>query len=106
MSSSQRKLGSLSTSANPYNVGGHVYILCNKPNGVLYIGVTADLPARMMQHREGNGSSFCRRYGIKRLVLAEEYPTIEEAIAREKAMKAWKRAWKIERIEKLQSDIE
>ncbi|MEC7624111.1 MAG: GIY-YIG nuclease family protein, partial [Pseudomonadota bacterium] len=55
-----------------------------------------DLSRRIVQHREGKGSAFCRRYGLKRLVYAEEHDSIEEAIAREKAMKAWKRAWKIE----------
>lgn len=80
-------------------MGGWVYILCNKPQGVLYVGVTADLPARMMQHRNGTGSTFCRRYGIKRLAYVEHHPDISSAIAREKAMKAWKRAWKIELIE-------
>lgn len=81
-------------------MGGHVYILTNKPHGVLYVGVTADLAARMMQHRAGTGSAFCRRYGLKRLVYTEQYSDIEAAIAREKAIKAWKRAWKIELIEK------
>ncbi|HCI63163.1 MAG TPA: excinuclease ABC subunit C, partial [Erythrobacter sp.] len=47
----------------------------------------------------GKGSAFCRRYGLKRLVYAEEHDSIEDAIAREKAMKAWKRAWKIELVE-------
>ena len=79
--------------------GGWVYIMTNKPGGVLYIGVAADLAARVYQHRRGEGSAFCRRYNLKRLVLAEPYPTIEEAIAREKAMKEWKRAWKIRAIE-------
>ena len=79
--------------------GGTVYIMTNKRDGVLYIGVTADLSARIMQHRTGGGSQFCRRYGLDRLVLVEDYPTIEEAIAREKALKAWNRAWKIELIE-------
>ena len=64
--------------------GGWVYILTNKPQGILYIGVTADLAARIHQHRNGQGSSFCRRYNLRRLVLAEEYPRIDEAIAREK----------------------
>ncbi|MCB2084974.1 MAG: GIY-YIG nuclease family protein [Sphingomonadaceae bacterium] len=81
-------------------MAGWTYILTNKPRGVLYIGVTADLAARMMQHRSGNGSKFCRRYGLTRLVLAEPFDDISEAIAREKAMKAWKRDWKIELIEK------
>jgi putative endonuclease len=66
---------------------------------VLYIGVTSDLSRRIVQHREGKGSAFCRRYGLKRLVYAEEHDSNEEPIAREKAMKAWKRAWKIELIE-------
>ncbi len=79
--------------------GGWTYIITNRPHGVLYIGVTSDLLGRMEQHRTGRGSSFARRYNCTRLVLAEEHATIEEAIAREKAMKAWKRAWKIERIE-------
>lgn len=79
--------------------GGWTYIMINKPRGVLYIGVTADLSVRIDQHRAGTGSAFCRRYGLNRLVLAEKHPTILEAIAREKAMKAWKRDWKIELIE-------
>lgn len=76
-----------------------VYIMSNRRDGVLYIGVTADLFRRIVQHREGKGSAFCRRYGLTRLVYAEEHDSIEDAIAREKAMKAWKRAWKIELIE-------
>ncbi|WP_095013056.1 GIY-YIG nuclease family protein [Tsuneonella mangrovi] len=81
-------------------MGGWVYIMTNRRGGVLYIGVTADLPARVMQHRTGKGSAFCRRYGLDRLVCAESHTNIVEAISREKAMKAWKRAWKIELIEK------
>jgi putative endonuclease len=80
--------------------GGWVYIMTNRPRGVPYIGVTADLAARIHAHKSGRGSSFCKRYNLDKLVLVEEYPTIEEAIAREKAMKAWKRARKIELIER------
>lgn len=69
-------------------MGGWVYIMTNKRNGVLYIGVTADLPARILQHKQGKGSAFCRRYGLNRLVYVEPYPQIADAIAREKAMKA------------------
>jgi len=76
-----------------------VYIMSNRENGVLYIGLTADLSRRIVQHREGKGSAFCRRYGLTRLVYAEKHDSIEDAIAREKTMKAWKRAWKIELIE-------
>ena len=79
--------------------GGWTYILTNKPKGVLYIGVTSDLAARVVQHREGAGSAFCRRYGLKRLVLAERHDRIEDAIAREKALKAWQRGWKVRLIE-------
>ncbi|MFA6220242.1 MAG: GIY-YIG nuclease family protein [Erythrobacter sp.] len=85
-------------------MGGWVYIMANKRGGVLYIGVTADLPTRIGQHRDGKGSAFCRRYGLDRLVYAEHHADIVDAIAREKAMKAWKRAWKIERIEQLNPD--
>ena len=74
--------------------------MTNRVRGVLYIGVTSVLPARITQHREGKGSAFCRRYGLDRLVHVEEYSDIAEAIPREKAMKAWKRDWKIELIEK------
>lgn len=73
--------------------------MTNKRDGVLYIGVTADLAARVQQHRQGRGSAFCRRYGLTQLVLAEPHATIDEAIAREKSLKAWNRAWKIELIE-------
>lgn len=80
-------------------MGGWTYIMTNKRDGVLYIGVTADLAARVQQHRQGRGSAFCRRYGLTQLVLAEPHATIDEAIAREKSLKAWNRAWKIELIE-------
>jgi len=78
--------------------GGWTYIMTNKPRGVLYVGVTADLAARIDQHRQGKGSAFCRKYNLTCLVHAELHATIEEAIVREKALKAWKRAWKIELI--------
>ena len=81
-------------------MGGWVYIMTNKRHGVLYIGVIADLSARVSQHKQGKGSAFCRRYGLDSLVFAEPHAEITDAIAREKAMKAWKRAWKIEQIEK------
>jgi len=82
-------------------MGGWVYIMTNKLDGVLYIGVTSDLAFRVHQHRSGKGSKFCRRYGLDRLVYAEKHDNIYAAISREKALKAWKRAWKVELIEKL-----
>ena len=78
---------------------GWVYIMTNAPHGTLYIGVTADLAARIYQHRNGSGSDFCRRYGLTRLVYVEEYERIYDAIAREKALKAWQRRWKTRLIE-------
>ena len=56
--------------------------------------------ARVWAHRDGRGSKFCSRYGLTQLVYVEEAPTIEEAIAREKAIKKWNRAWKIKLIER------
>ena len=80
--------------------GGYVYIMTNKRYGVLYTGVTADLAARVTQHRDGKGGAFTSNYRCTRLVYAEHHPTIEGAIAREKAIKAWQRMWKIEAIER------
>ncbi|MBY8820972.1 GIY-YIG nuclease family protein [Sphingomonas colocasiae] len=80
-------------------VGGWTYIMTNRRRGTLYIGVTSNLPARVNQYRMGNGSEFCRRYKLSRLVLAEHHVTMLDAIAREKALKEWKRDWKIELIE-------
>lgn len=79
--------------------GGWTYIMASKPRGMLYVGVTAYLAERIDQHRRDKGSAYCRKYGIKTLVLVEWYDTIDGAIRREKALKAWKRDWKIELIE-------
>jgi putative endonuclease len=84
--------------------GGWVYIMADRYRGTLYIGVTRDIAARAWAHRAGRGSKFCARYGLTRLVYAEQAPTIYEAIAREKAMKKWERAWKIELIESVNSN--
>lgn len=76
-----------------------VYILCNQPRGTLYIGVTSDLPQRVWQHREKLVDGFTRRYGLDRLVWYESHSEMYQAIRREKALKAWKRIWKIKLIE-------
>jgi putative endonuclease len=68
-------------------------------HGTLYVGVTSDLPGRVWQHREGVADGFTKRYGVKRLVWYEVHATMEAAITREKQIKEWKRAWKIELIE-------
>lgn len=78
--------------------GGYVYILTNKPFGILYVGVTSDIGGRMIAHREGRGSKFVRRWQLRRLVHLEEAGSIEDAIAREKALKNWNRVWKLRLI--------
>ena len=80
------------------NIGGYTYILTNRPFSVLYIGVTGDLARRLFQHRSGQGSDFARKWDCRLLVLVEPHATIEEAIAREKALKNWKRLWKLRLI--------
>ncbi|WP_070157667.1 GIY-YIG nuclease family protein [Sphingobium phenoxybenzoativorans] len=79
--------------------GGWVYILASRYRGTLYIGVTANIAARAYQHKTGIGADFTRKYGVTLLVYAEQHATIEEAIAREKALKKWKRDWKFRLIE-------
>ena len=76
-----------------------VYILASKRNGTLYTGVTSNLPLRIYQHRIGNVPGFTRDYGVKMLVWFEQHATMEEAILREKRIKKWSRAWKLELIE-------
>ena len=78
-----------------------VYIMTDKRHGTLYAGVSADLSRRSWEHREGLYPGFTKRYGLKLLVWYEYHDRMEEAIAREKKIKSWKRAWKIELIEKL-----
>ncbi|MDP3907586.1 GIY-YIG nuclease family protein [Novosphingobium sp.] len=80
--------------------GGWVYIMADRYRGTLYVGVTADLPARIYQHRQGSGSDFCARYGLHRLVWAEQGNSIEDCIAHEKRLKRWRREWKFDLIER------
>lgn len=81
-------------------MGYFVYILASRRHGTLYIGVTNDLARRVCEHREGAGSKFTTKYRVRLLVHSEEFDDVEEAIRREKAMKEWKRAWKIQLIER------
>ena len=76
-----------------------VYMLASKRNGTLYIGVTSNMVERMRQHKEGEAGGFTARYGVRTLVWLESHDSMQEAIAREKALKEWKRAWKIRLIE-------
>jgi len=81
------------------NKGGYTYILTNKNNTVLYIGVTSDLQKRIGQHRNGVfKNAFTSKYNIHKLVYFEEYDSIESAIAREKQLKAGSRQKKIDLI--------
>lgn len=84
--------------------GGWVYMMADRYRGAIYTGVTSDIAARVHTHRFGRGSKFCARYGLKRLVYAEHFDRIDEAIAAEKAIKKWRRAWKIELIERANAD--
>ena len=77
-----------------------VYILASEVRGTLYIGVTNDLQRRLSEHRTGKGGSFTRRYGVQRLVWYEQWQDVAMAIAREKAIKKWRRDWKINLIER------
>ena len=78
----------------------YVYILASKRNGTLYVGVTNDLMRRVGQHKGKLVPGFTRKYGVDRLVHAEEFSSIFEARARERTLKRWHRAWKIQLIEK------
>ena len=77
-----------------------VYILASGRHGTLYIGVTNNLRTRLEQHRTGHGSEFVKKYAVHRLVYAEDYPSPQEAIAREKQLKNWRRDWKVRLIER------
>lgn len=78
--------------------GGWVYIMTNRPNGTLYVGVTSDIAKRAWEHREGVAEGFTRKYGLKRLVYAEPFVDITDAIQREKTIKHWPRAWRVNLI--------
>ena len=84
--------------------GGWVYIMADRYRGTMYVGVTADLSARIHQHRTGTGSDFCRRYGLDRLVWAELGDDIRDCIAQEKRVKKWRREWKFALIEAANPD--
>ena|SRR6185312_17513115 len=77
-----------------------VYLLASERNGTLYVGVTSNLPARIWQHQNNVGDGFTQHHHVHSLVWFELHETVESAIAREKAIKAWKLVWKIDLIEK------
>jgi putative endonuclease len=78
--------------------GAWVYIVTNRPNGILYTGATTDIARRAWEHREGVGSVFTWKYKLKRLVYAERHETLLAARQRESNIKHWPRAWKVRLI--------
>ncbi|MEI2384430.1 GIY-YIG nuclease family protein [Breoghania sp. JC706] len=82
----------------------HVYILASKRNGTLYVGVTHDLSRRLYEHANKLTDGFTARYGVSRLVWAEDHALMADAVAREKQIKRWRRAWKIALIEEINPD--
>ncbi len=82
----------------------YVYILASKRNGTLYIGITNNLSRRVWEHKQGLVEGFTKNYDVHRLVHYECFPLPREAIQREKRLKKWNRAWKIELIESANPD--
>ncbi len=80
-----------------------VYILASKRNGTLYTGVTSNLLKRVWEHKNNLVKSFTSKYGVHTLVWYELHDTMDSAIQREKAIKNWKRDWKLNLIEKMNS---
>ncbi len=78
-----------------------IYILCSKRNGTLYIGVTNNLMRRVYEHKQKMIKGFTKKYHVCRLVYAEKFDNINDAINREKCLKKWKRSWKLRLIEEL-----
>ena len=81
-----------------------VYILANKRNGTLYVGVTSDLVKRIWEHKNNMVEGFTKRYHVDHLVWYELHENMESAIMREKRLKDWKRAWKLKLIESKNPD--
>ena len=77
-----------------FHARGWVYIMANRPNGTLYVGVTSDIRRRVAEHQAGMVPGFTQKYGLKRLVYAERHENILSAIQREKNIKHWPRPWK------------
>jgi putative endonuclease len=80
-----------------------VYIMASGRNGTLYVGVTNDIVRRALEHAHGQVKGFTKQYGVGNLVWFEEYADIHDAIAREKQIKGWNRAWKVRLIENANS---
>jgi len=79
----------------------YVYILARRRNGTLYVGVTSDLVKRVYEHKSDLVDGFTKKYGVHNLVYYETVDSIDSAIAREKQLKKWNRAWKVRLVEKV-----
>ncbi len=84
----------------------YTYILANKRNGTLYVGITSDLEKRIVQHKTKMFEGFTQKYDVNMLVYFETTDDVGYAIAREKKIKRWNRKWKLELIEKMNPDWE
>jgi putative endonuclease len=78
----------------------YVYILTNKPNGVLYTGMTNDIARRYLEHKNKVVKGFTAKYNLDKIVFIQEFDTHQEAFQEERRIKRWRRQWKIELIEK------
>jgi putative endonuclease len=90
-----------------YNTGMseyYVYILASKRNGTLYVGMTEDIAKRVVRHKDRRANQFAAKYDVGKLVYYEKHKSQEEAIKREKQVKKWRRQWKLELIEKYNSE--
>jgi putative endonuclease len=85
-------------------MGGYVYLMSNRKNGILYCGVTNDIARRAYEHRVGIYRGFTKRYGLKRLVWYSSFEDIRDAITYESAIKHWARARKVRLIQDMNPD--
>ena len=80
------------------------YIMSNRKQGALYVGVTSELVRRVAEHKAGRGSAFTREYRCTRLVWFEQFEEMGQALRREKRLKEWQRRWKIDLLEGVNPD--
>ncbi len=83
----------------------YTYLLSNATRTMLYVGVTSDLYTRIMQHKNGEGSLFTKKYHLKYLLYFEEFISINQAISREKQLKNWHKDWKWNLIRSLNPEL-
>ncbi|MEM5565525.1 GIY-YIG nuclease family protein [Psychroserpens sp. AS72] len=83
----------------------YIYIMTNKYRTTLYVGVTSDLNKRVVEHQNEIGSEFTKKYNLKDLIYYEEFSDINQAIAREKQIKNWKKEWKLNLIKEMNPNL-